>query len=89
MIKNLMRGLAALSLTLAPLAVTTPAAHARAAEPTVLPIGAAVSALPLGAESRDGYTRSAFRHWNAGANPTDGCNTRAEVLLAEAVTPPT
>ncbi|MFF4179575.1 HNH endonuclease family protein [Streptomyces sp. NPDC001750] len=89
MIKNLVRGLAALSLTLAPLAVTTPAARAQAAEPTVLPIGAAVSALSLGTESRDGYTRSAFRHWNAGANPGDGCNTRAEVLIAEAVTPPT
>ncbi|MER5501259.1 HNH endonuclease family protein [Streptomyces sp. NPDC002561] len=89
MIKNLVRGLAALSLTLAPLAAATPAAHARAAEPTVLPIGAAVSALPLGAESRVGYTRSSFRHWNAGANLGDGCNTRAEVLISEAVTPPT
>ncbi|MGW3167935.1 HNH endonuclease [Streptomyces sp. NPDC001142] len=88
MIKNLMRGLAALSLTLASLAATTPAAQARAAEPTVLPIGAAVSALPLGTESRSGYTRTAFRHWNSGANPSDGCNTRAEVLIAEAVTPP-
>lgn len=35
----------------------------------------AVSALPLGPESRDGYTRSAFRHWNAGADPSDGCHT--------------
>ncbi|MFE7044239.1 HNH endonuclease family protein [Streptomyces atratus] len=88
MITNLVRGLAALSLALAPLAATAPA-QARVAEPTVLPIGVAVSALPLGTESRDGYTRSAFRHWNAGANPSDGCNTRAEVLISEAVTAPT
>ncbi len=38
--------------------------------------------------SRDGYDRDAFRHWNTGADPSDGCNTRAEVLLAEAVAPP-
>ncbi|MFE7046059.1 HNH endonuclease family protein [Streptomyces atratus] len=88
MIKNLVRGLAALSLTLAPLTATPPA-QARAPEPTVLPIGVAISALPLDTESRDGYTRSAFRHWNAGANPSDGCNTRNEVLISEADTAPT
>ncbi|MDQ0946234.1 hypothetical protein QFZ24_000157 [Streptomyces phaeochromogenes] len=27
-------------------------------------------------------------HWNAGTNPTDGCNTRAEVLISEAVDAP-
>jgi hypothetical protein len=43
----------------------------------------------VGTESRDGYDRSAFRHWNVGADPSDGCNTRAEVLLSEAVEPPT
>ncbi|MEU4466342.1 HNH endonuclease family protein [Streptomyces sp. NPDC024017] len=48
----------------------------------------AVAALPLGTESRDGYDRDAFRHWNTSANPTDGCNTRAEVLISEAVEPP-
>lgn len=41
------------------------------------------------AESRDGYDRDAFRHWNTGDDPSDGCNTRAEVLLDEAVEPPT
>jgi hypothetical protein len=38
---------------------------------------------------RDGYNRDALKHCNADANPTDGCSTRAEVLLAEAVTAPT
>ncbi|MFI0162105.1 HNH endonuclease family protein [Streptomyces albidoflavus] len=56
--------------------------------PTVLPIDAAVAALQSADESRTGYSRSAFKHWTAGDNPTDGCNTRKEVLLAEAVTAP-
>jgi hypothetical protein len=83
------RGLAALCLALIPLASGAPAQAARAAEPTVLSITVAVSSLPLATESRDGYTRDAFRHWNTGANPADGCNTRNEVLIAEAVTAPT
>ncbi|WP_323377122.1 HNH endonuclease family protein [Streptomyces smaragdinus] len=88
MIKNLTRGLAAISLALASLTAAAPA-HAAAPDPSVLPLGEAITLLPLGAESREGYTREAFKHWNSGANPTDGCNTRNEVLLAEAVTPPT
>ncbi|KOV93327.1 hypothetical protein ADK65_33100, partial [Streptomyces sp. NRRL B-1140] len=71
---------AAASLAVLPLTVSAPA---HAAE--TLPLTEAVAALPLGTESRDGYDRDAFRHWNAGANPTDGCNTRAEVLISEAV----
>lgn len=84
MIKNSIRGLAPFSLTLIPLTTTAPAAQARAAEPTVLPIDVAVSALPVDTESRDGYTRAAFRHRNAGANPSDECNTRI-ISMARAV----
>lgn len=40
---------------------------------------------PTTPESRDGYVRTAFTHGNAGANPSYGCNTRAEVVLQEAV----
>ncbi|MCF4136513.1 HNH endonuclease family protein [Streptomyces sp. Tue 6430] len=87
MTKTLARVLAASVLVLAPL--TTGPVHAVAAEPVVLPLTDAVAALPLAGESRDGYTRDAFRHWNSGADPTDGCTTRGEVLLAEAVTAPT
>lgn len=29
--------------------------------------------------------RTSFKHWNAGDIRADGCNTRAEVLLSEAV----
>ncbi|CAL9652373.1 hypothetical protein SUDANB23_06637 (plasmid) [Streptomyces sp. enrichment culture] len=54
-----------------------------------LPLAEAVALLPVDAESRDGYERDAFRHWNSGDAPDDGCNTRGEVLLAEAVEPPT
>ncbi|GHH27210.1 HNH endonuclease family protein [Streptomyces lanatus] len=42
----------------------------------------------MATESRDGYDRNKFRHWNTGDNPVDGCNTRAEVLIHVAVTPP-
>ncbi|GGR47952.1 hypothetical protein GCM10010497_59150 [Streptomyces cinereoruber] len=63
-------------------------ARAASAVPQVLPINAAVAALPLGTEDRTGYRRTSFRHWNAGDIPADGCNTRAEVLLAEAVVAP-
>ncbi|MFJ4691731.1 HNH endonuclease family protein [Streptomyces sp. NPDC088766] len=86
MTKTLARVFAASCLALAPLAAGP--APAVAAEPVVLPLTDAVVALPLAGESRDGYTRDAFRHWNAGADPTDGCTTRGEVLLAEAVTAP-
>ncbi|MEU5068889.1 hypothetical protein AB0G95_33135 [Streptomyces virginiae] len=77
----------ALSVPAAAHAVAPPAAPALAAAALrqVLPIGGAVSALPLAAEDRAGYQHTSFRHWNAGELPTDGCNTRAEVLLAEAV----
>ncbi|MFD9411644.1 hypothetical protein ACFWBN_32130 [Streptomyces sp. NPDC059989] len=53
--------------------------------PQVLPIGVAVSVLPVAVEDRIGYQRTKFRHWNAGDLPSDGCNTGQEVLLSEAV----
>ncbi|MFD3823678.1 HNH endonuclease family protein, partial [Streptomyces sp. NPDC058625] len=53
-----------------------------------LPLAEAVTRLPVDTESRDGYSRDAFRHWNTGIDLSDGCNTRAEVLLSEAVEPP-
>ncbi|WP_055691234.1 HNH endonuclease family protein [Streptomyces prasinus] len=83
MLNAVLRGLAAASLAILPLIVSTPA-HAV----ETLPLTEAVAALSLGSESRDGYDRDAFRHWNAGTDPSDGCNTRAEVLLSEAIEPP-
>ncbi|WP_250569424.1 HNH endonuclease family protein, partial [Streptomyces sp. CJ_13] len=77
---------AALALSLP--VTTAHAAEERAVVPQVLPIGVAVSALPVATEDRTGYQRTAFKHWNAGDLPADGCNTRQEVLLAEAVVYP-
>ncbi|MBJ6613935.1 HNH endonuclease family protein [Streptomyces sp. I4(2020)] len=84
MLKAVLRGLIAASLAVLPLTASSPA-HAV----DTLPLAEAVAALPVGTESRDGYDRNAFRHWNTGVDPSDGCNTRAEVLLSEAVEPPT
>ncbi len=83
MIKRVLRGLMAVAFALMPLAAAPPA---HAAE--TVPIVTAVDRLPLGTESREGYQRTSFKHWNAGENPTDGCNTRAEVLISEAVEAP-
>ncbi|MDN3249761.1 HNH endonuclease family protein [Streptomyces sp. ZSW22] len=84
MLTSVLRGLAAASLAVLPVVASTPA---HAAE--TLPVTEAVTRLPVDAESRDGYDRDAFRHWNRGDDPADGCSTRNEVLLAEAVEPPT
>ncbi|MGW3382005.1 HNH endonuclease family protein [Streptomyces albogriseolus] len=84
MLTAALRGLAAASLALLPLTVPAPA-HAG----ETLPLAEAVARLPVEAESRDGYARDSFRHWNSGDDPEDGCNTRGEVLLSEAVEPPT
>ncbi|WP_435860482.1 HNH endonuclease family protein [Streptomyces scabiei] len=81
-------GLAAAFSTLTLL--ITPATTAHAAEPgdrVVLPARAALSALTVQDEDRTGYERTKFRHWTDADR--DGCSTRNEVLLEEAVTAPT
>ncbi|MGW0121883.1 HNH endonuclease family protein [Streptomyces sp. NPDC003327] len=88
MIKNVLR-VAALSLALLPIALSSaPAAFAAPAGAEVLNIADAVGQIAVAEESRTGYTRDKFRHWNTGLDPADGCNTRAEVLLAEATEAP-
>ncbi|WP_253208167.1 HNH endonuclease family protein [Streptomyces sp. YPW6] len=49
----------------------------------------AIGQLKIAAEVAGGYDRKAFKHWNTGLDADDGCDTREEVLLAEAVKPPT
>ncbi|MGW2016694.1 HNH endonuclease family protein [Streptomyces sp. NPDC001927] len=90
MIKNMVRGLAALSLVLAPLAVpaTAQAVPATPAAAEVLALVDALELVQVADESRTGYTRDKFKHWNAGLDLKDGCNTRAEVLLDEAAEAP-
>lgn len=46
----------------------------------------AVRSLPVADENRTGYDRDLFRHWVDADR--DGCHTRAEVLLEEAIVPP-
>jgi len=86
-IKNLVRGFGAFSLALVPLLSAPAAAAAPAPEVTML--ADAVGLVQAAQEDRTGYARSSFKHWNSGDDKSDGCNTRAEVLLAEAVVAPT
>ncbi|MFC7924604.1 HNH endonuclease family protein [Streptomyces cinereoruber] len=91
MITNLLRGAAAFCLALTPLALPAPVAAATTAVvpvPEMLPLEDAVGKLLVADEDRTGYTRDSFRHWNTGLDAADGCNTRNEVLLAEAVQEP-
>ncbi|MFG2715312.1 HNH endonuclease family protein [Streptomyces goshikiensis] len=48
----------------------------------------AVDWLPVAEEHRAGYKRDLYKHWNKGLNPSDGCDTRKEVILSEAVEAP-
>ncbi|MEU8844507.1 DUF1524 domain-containing protein, partial [Streptomyces roseus] len=48
----------------------------------------AIDRLPTAAEHREGYKRDLYKHWNKGLNSGDGCDTRKEVILTEAVTAP-
>ncbi|MFI5753063.1 HNH endonuclease family protein [Streptomyces sp. NPDC051644] len=86
MIKKVVRGFGVLSLALVPFAGPAPAQAVQAADVTTF--ADAVGLLPVAVESRDGYSRSSFKHWTSGDDPADGCNTRAEVLIAEAVVAP-
>ena len=53
------------------------------AEPTSGPtLAEALAALPLAAEVREGYNRDLFKHWVD--EDRNKCNTRTEVLIAEA-----
>ncbi|MEV1085761.1 HNH endonuclease family protein [Streptomyces sp. NPDC050211] len=103
-IKNLLRALSALALSVLPLAAHTsvhaqpagrpaPVSPAAVASKVVAPF--AGTDVPLfqalawigeaeEPEPRTGYRRAEFKHWNKGLNATDGCDTRREVILAEA-----
>jgi hypothetical protein len=76
---------AALSAT-AVLASVGWASPARAATYTA-PLRTAVASLPVATEIRTGYDRTLFPHWIDA--DSDGCNTRYEILIAEATTAPT
>ncbi|WP_439674130.1 HNH endonuclease family protein [Embleya sp. MST-111070] len=66
-------------------AVAAPAAGATASASRI-PLHDAIANLRVAEEDRSGYDRAAFRHWiDADKN---GCTTRAEVLIDQAVLPP-
>jgi hypothetical protein len=86
----------------APIGTTTPAPSAgeassepsptgtAGAPPTagaLEPLGALLSLLRVAPEDRSGYDRSLFVHWIDADG--DGCDTRREVLIAEAIAAPT
>ncbi|WP_432091471.1 HNH endonuclease family protein [Streptomyces sp. NRRL F-5630] len=81
---------ATLALLLAPAtahsAAPAPPAAAAPGETVRLPVREALAQLPVHAENREGYKRTAFKHWIDADK--DGCDTRAEVLLDEAVVAP-
>ncbi|MFE3932020.1 hypothetical protein [Streptomyces sp. YIM B13508] len=73
----------------AALLIPTTAHAAPAAAPgetITLPVRDAHGRLPIDDEDRTGYERTAFKHWVDADR--DGCSTRTEVLLDEAVVAP-
>ncbi|MEV5433173.1 HNH endonuclease family protein [Streptomyces sp. NPDC052701] len=67
-------------------AAAAPARVRAPGETVTLPVRDALDQLPVRVEDRTGYERSKFKHWVDADK--DGCNTRQEVLKAEAVIAP-
>ncbi|MCF3960451.1 HNH endonuclease family protein [Streptomyces fuscigenes] len=80
-----LRALGLALLTALPLIAAAPA-RANMPAPTTMPVADGIHALTVAPEARAGYERAKFKHWIDADK--DGCNTRAEVLIEEAVTAP-
>lgn len=82
-----MKRMAMALLAAAALVSGTPVgAHAEAASTGPVLVRVLIAELPVADESREGYERTKFRHWVDADK--DGCNTRNEVLKAEATVAP-
>ncbi|WP_405184218.1 HNH endonuclease family protein [Streptomyces albidoflavus] len=69
------------------LPLTTAPASADTAPAAPLTLAEAIDQIPSAPESREGYKRTSFKHWTDADR--NGCNTRAEVLIAESRVKPT
>ncbi len=76
---------AAIAVPTAGAAPTGPA-HRAAGDTVTTILAEAIEALPVADEDRTGYVRTAFRHWIDADK--DGCDTRREVIIDEAVQAP-
>ncbi|MFH8993082.1 HNH endonuclease family protein [Streptomyces sp. NPDC017940] len=81
-----MRIRTAVLAALAALFTPVTAAHAAPGDDVRMPVRDALTALDVTDESREGYSRDKFKHWTDADR--DGCSTRNEVLLNEAVADP-
>ncbi|BCL15546.1 HNH endonuclease family protein [Micromonospora sagamiensis] len=70
------------AVTVASLGFTAPAQAATVS----VPLRTLIADLPVASENRTGYSRDLFPHWIDADG--DSCNTRYEVLIAEATTRP-
>jgi hypothetical protein len=77
--KKLLTALVIIGLTITP-------ANAADKATTFASVDAAIKVLKVAPDVREGYARSQFKHWSD--LDKNGCNTRNDVIIAEALTKP-